>query len=257
MTDPKLKQKLSRAERAAQAAVDRVLGKDNYGDRHARVIVTDYRLHQPFSYRPTGKREAQNEQEFMDAIQMAEINLSIATREIESINREFRYWLDDRRYRADISEALTRSLKVGVTFDKHAMYLQFYSEVATFSAEETRQRIRPEDIAAKVLAGVKARLGSRKLLSAVVSQSYGLKVYVTYQPSKTELEEAFIKMEEHISELKERLTAKGLKRDFKASSSYTKKDFIGRVKEGLAHSTKRLAKYKRQLQRKEYDTSAP
>ena len=99
------------------------MGKEQ-GETHAGVVVWDRRIHAYFGFKPTpttslfGNDPELSEQAFVNAIRLAEINLSAAVNGLGSMNRDFESWLRTRQEdRQRTVEAFTRQFKVPVVLD--------------------------------------------------------------------------------------------------------------------------------------------
>ena len=160
-TPPQLYRKLDRARRTAERAVTKMMGKEQ-GETHAGVVVWDRRIHAYFGFKPTpttslfGNDPELSEQAFVNAIRLAEINLSAAVNGLGSMNRDFESWLRTRQEDQQTVEAFTRQFKVPVVLDFSSDNnpLEFLALAWDLSDEDFhKQKFDPKQWASRARAG--------------------------------------------------------------------------------------------------------
>lgn len=230
---------LRKASKAVDTLLAKILGRDEYGDAYAKGIIVDRRVHEHFPYHPEGRQEEKTEQSFTDAVTCAEINLHLATTQLEQANREFRYWLEDRRYRQAVEIAVSKALKAPASFSPTDLSCHIHCEVYSATNSGSQRRPEPEDIAAEAKKNASLRLPGRNIEQLFISTQYSTRIYAIYTPTVEEVEAKIKLQKQAITDVDKALTPAGLKAR-KFPNLQQRKAFIQRATDNRTHTLKAI-----------------
>ena len=224
-----------KAEKAVDNLLVKMLGRDDYGDAYARGLVIDRRVHEHFPYRPESRTDEESEQRYTDAIICAEINLHLATKQLEQVNREFRYWLEDRRYRQAVEDAISKAVKAPAGYKLIDLASHIYCEVYSAPNNGSQSRPEPAEIAKEVSKNIKQRLPGRNIEQLYIASQYSTRIYAVYTPTVEEVEAKLKQQQAALADVNQALTPAGIKAR-KYSNTAQRQAFIQRAKANREHT---------------------
>ena len=258
-TPPQLYRKLDRARRTAERAVTKMMGKEQ-GETHAGVVVWDRRIHAYFGFKPTpttslfGNDPELSEQAFVNAIRLAEINLSAAVNGLGSMNRDFESWLRTRQEDQQTVEAFTRQFKVPVVLDFSSDNnpLEFLALAWDLSDEDFhKQKFDPKQWASRAREeALKCFAAHSRVWTRVyIRRAFGFNVFVVYRAEAPDQRDAIQKKRASIAEWAERLRSQGIAKAGRKQPSPAAAAFMKMTRAALKLESKKLKYLEQQLAR--------
>lgn len=243
---------LSRAQRAASV----VLGRNDEGEDYAKVIVRDYRLHEPFHFTPLPRHSPSSiddtnltEQQFTDIIRLAHCNLGCATEQLKRAADDFERWLERRRKRNALVEAFAGEFKMPVALDLlgtklHEGCTRIFQ--LTFQEWDSASTFNPTTWAKEAHKKMLhlSREMPRQFIRVVLHVENGLRVYGIYERELADLTAAVAACQELITRWKSELKPESLsRRKFGPYSRFkSKTEFIRKTKAAIRRNEEKIRK---------------